>query len=680
MKNLLTICLFMAASFMVKAQSKQEVFSSIQKLLDKTSGEKVASNDVFSKKDDKLGKQVFTEKEVTVKTIPGGKSKYEWINRATEIMWNEFFDYLIYTEFKNSNLQIVKLNFKKRCKTEYFANDEKGDTNPSTSSSFQFYVLTSDKKELEQLLTRLYDLKEKKTDSPFNKEIEKFNKQQTITWLKEKLLNNIAGDDYTTSIKLISLDDCNLVYEHTNLVGRKYQETMPTSIESISKYNRLTYSKKSCISKSFAFEIIQEKDEITYKDFSFLSIKSKDADLISNIEFAIKHLAKFCNSPSYGQSYKNDTNENKNTATQETAQEKKEYYENGQLKSVGNFANGKANGEWKFYHENGQLAAIGKYINGKANGEWKEYYNNGQLKSIGNNTDEIRNGEWKFYHENGKLENFGKYTNDKANGDWKFYYDNGQFKATGNYTNSIQNGVWKFYHENGQLSSIGNLTNGTRNGEWKTYYENGQLNEIGNVTNGTRNGEWKAYHKNGQLNEIGNFTNDKQTGEWKKFNENGELTGKKLFDDEGKETEIKNINTKIDEEIDDSFTADLFKVSPDLDKGIEMLEKKDYKNSIIEFDKFIKINSDPKDGYFYRGKAKYNMKKYEEAITDFNTYFSTEDSMYTGMFIAIDAYFYRGCAKIEINQKDSGCLDLYKARDLVLDKTKAQDKINEYCK
>ena len=139
------------------------------------------------------------------------------------------------------------------------------------------------------------------------------------------------------------------------------------------------------------------------------------------------------------------------------------------------------------------------------------------------------------------------------------------------------------------------------------------------------------------------------------------------------------VTPKIDEEFDDSF-SDFFKVSPELDKGIEMLEKKDYKNAIIEFDKFIKVNSNPKDGYFYRGKAKYDMKKYEEAITDFNAYFSVEGGLYQGLFIAEDAYFYRGCAKIEIKQKDSGCLDLYKARDLVFDKSKAQDKINQYCK
>lgn len=300
--NLILIILF--CSLQINAQIKHKVFSSIQKLLNKASGEKIQSNDVFAKKGvyDKLGKQVFTEKEVTVNTLPGGQSKYEWIKRTTEIMWDEFLDYLIYTGFKNSNLQIVELNFKKSLKNEHVTIYEIGDASPNKFySKFEFYVLTSDKKELEQLLTRLYELKKKKLASPFNKEIEKFNKQQTITRLKENLSNNIVGNDYTTSLKLTSFDECNLVYEYTNFVGRKYQETMPTSIEAIGKYNQLTYSKKSCISKSFAFGLIQDNDEITYKDFSFLSIKSQDEYLISNIEYALKHLANFCNSTSSGQ-------------------------------------------------------------------------------------------------------------------------------------------------------------------------------------------------------------------------------------------------------------------------------------------------------------------------------------------------------------------------------------------
>ncbi|MFT4684883.1 MAG: antitoxin component YwqK of YwqJK toxin-antitoxin module [Flavobacteriales bacterium] len=37
------------------------------------------------------------------------------------------------------------------------------------------------------------------------------------------------------------------------------------------------------------------------------------------------------------------------------AQEHKEYYENGQLKEIGKYENGKETGEWKEYTENGKL-------------------------------------------------------------------------------------------------------------------------------------------------------------------------------------------------------------------------------------------------------------------------------------------------------------------------------------
>ncbi len=48
------------------------------------------------------------------------------------------------------------------------------------------------------------------------------------------------------------------------------------------------------------------------------------------------------------------------------AQEQKEYYDNGQLKSVGKRIDGTGNGEWKYYHENGELIATKFYdVNGK---------------------------------------------------------------------------------------------------------------------------------------------------------------------------------------------------------------------------------------------------------------------------------------------------------------------------
>ena len=37
------------------------------------------------------------------------------------------------------------------------------------------------------------------------------------------------------------------------------------------------------------------------------------------------------------------------------AQEHKKYYDNGQLEEVGNYKDGKEDGEWKYYYENGDF-------------------------------------------------------------------------------------------------------------------------------------------------------------------------------------------------------------------------------------------------------------------------------------------------------------------------------------
>ena len=124
------------------------------------------------------------------------------------------------------------------------------------------------------------------------------------------------------------------------------------------------------------------------------------------------------------------------------AQEKKTYYDNGQLKSIRKITDGKSNGECKFYFENGQLEQIGIFIDNKQNGEWKYYHENGKLKIIGKLIDSKQNGEWKYYHENGKLKNIGKLIDNKFTGEWKYYHENGELLAT------------KFYDDNGNEIEI----------------------------------------------------------------------------------------------------------------------------------------------------------------------------------------------------------------------------------
>ena len=70
---------------------------------------------------------------------------------------------------------------------------------------------------------------------------------------------------------------------------------------------------------------------------------------------------------------------------------------------VGNFKNGKPEGEWIEYYENGGLLSKGNYKNGELDGEFLYYYENGQLKEKGNFKDGKKEGEYLNYYQNGQL-------------------------------------------------------------------------------------------------------------------------------------------------------------------------------------------------------------------------------------------------------------------------------------
>ena len=62
---------------------------------------------------------------------------------------------------------------------------------------------------------------------------------------------------------------------------------------------------------------------------------------------------------------------------------RKEYYDNGNLKFEGKYLNGERNGKGKEYYEDGNLEFEGEYLNGKRNGKGKEYNYNGNLRFEG---------------------------------------------------------------------------------------------------------------------------------------------------------------------------------------------------------------------------------------------------------------------------------------------------------
>lgn len=266
---------------------------------------------------------------------------------------------------------------------------------------------------------------------------------------------------------------------------------------------------------------------------------------------------------------------------------KKEFYDNGQLKSIGKVEDGKRIGEWKGYNVNGVLVET---VNYKPDGSWtitmfyengqiksifrfnseklqegvqEEYYENGQLRRKGSYSEyysellkqnqSVRTGEWRSYHENGKLWIESNY-NDKGQfiGEHKVYHSNGQiaevgmfgFYDSGHLTGKTE--LWKYYHENGQIKSIVNYSNPDRiEGEVEEYYENGKIKSVALYEDGKRisfreyyesghlaltilpedEGTWKYYYENGNLKEVGHYIThaEYKNGEWKSYYDNGQL-------------------------------------------------------------------------------------------------------------------------------------------------------------
>lgn len=236
-----------------------------------------------------------------------------------------------------------------------------------------------------------------------------------------------------------------------------------------------------------------------------------------------------------------------------------DYYPDGNIKVVGSYKDGVAEGVRREYSHDGKITdsyimhkgrIIGHGIideQGRRQGPWKEYYMDGALRAEGTYTNNLRTGLWKFYHPNGQLEQIGKYdAKGRATGNWKWYYDNGSLRRDenlfedihqgdyveyardssillqGNYVDDIKEGFW-VEADNGYREE-GSYLEGVRDGEWHYYYPNGQVYYEGNFIDGAPDGLHKWYYPNGKVMKQGKYVMGLREGLWKYFDEEGKLT------------------------------------------------------------------------------------------------------------------------------------------------------------
>ena len=222
--------------------------------------------------------------------------------------------------------------------------------------------------------------------------------------------------------------------------------------------------------------------------------------------------------------------------------EKREYYEEGEIKAITPFKNSLAEGTYISYYPNGNMEEKYTYVNGEENGKGFSYYENGKLEEKYFMKNGKLDGEAINYFEDGKIRNKSIFK-DGVLLEEEIYKDNEIRKNTFKNGEIVQQDIYsknkilkakKFLLENGKMKIISYYENGNKqeeifvmnelfDGDAFAYYPSGKLKEKDFFKNGKREGEAIIYYENGNVKQKSLFKNNKREGDLSMYYPSGKL-------------------------------------------------------------------------------------------------------------------------------------------------------------
>ena len=247
--------------------------------------------------------------------------------------------------------------------------------------------------------------------------------------------------------------------------------------------------------------------------------------------------------------------------------ESRQYYEEGDIKSISTFKNNVADGTFISYYQNGNIKENHTYKNGNEEGEGIFYYENGKLEEKYFMKNGKLDGEAINYFEDGKIKNKAIFK-DGVTLEEEIYKDNEIRKNTFKNGEVIQQDIYsknkilkakKSLLENGKMKIISYYENGNKeeevfvinelfDGEALVYYPSGKLKEKDFFKNGKRDGEAIIYYENGNVKQKSLFKNDKREGDLFMYYPSGKLRQTEKF-----------INGKEDGEVIEYYESGVIK-------------------------------------------------------------------------------------------------------------------------
>ena len=195
---------------------------------------------------------------------------------------------------------------------------------------------------------------------------------------------------------------------------------------------------------------------------------------------------------------------------------KKDYYENGKLKSELRYENGMLNGRCIWYLVNGKPQIEVTYRNDTMNGLLRRWHENGNLMEESWYKDGVQDSVYREYSLKGILVAEGYYVDGELNGDFHRWYENGQVFQEGRFADGMMDGSWMVFYADGNLAAKADFDKGT--GTQTSYAQSGYRCMVTHYVDNEKHGRELYYNPDGRLTRVAVF----EYGEWVGDEEVGE--------------------------------------------------------------------------------------------------------------------------------------------------------------
>ncbi|MCP3918586.1 MAG: hypothetical protein GY711_23815 [bacterium] len=120
-------------------------------------------------------------------------------------------------------------------------------------------------------------------------------------------------------------------------------------------------------------------------------------------------------------------------------------------------------------------------------GFWIEWWENGAVKSEGEYEEDEPSGDWVHRHRSGNVHLRGQYEEGARIGIWRGWHDTGDPKIEAIYDGGEPSGVWTLWYSNGQVMQTGRYVRGCREGAWEFFDFDGRVDlRTGTYESGAR--------------------------------------------------------------------------------------------------------------------------------------------------------------------------------------------------